>query len=252
MAKRLKVVIDAGHGYYTNGKRSPADEREWSFNNKVVLAVIAELHTYANVDVLRVDDPSGKVDVPLDKRVKLANDWGADVYVSVHHNANKGTWGTWSGTETFVYSLASAASVKLAKLVQAEIVNAMGLKDRGVKAGNFAVIRDTKMPAILTEGGYMDSSIDIVAMRNSAKMNAQGVGIATGIANYLGLTKLQGGGNMAELTPAQEAVRQEAMKLGITDGKNPLREVNQHYVWNALIPMMKRIVALEDEIKRLK
>jgi N-acetylmuramoyl-L-alanine amidase len=52
-----------------------------------------------------------------------------------------------------------------------------------------------------------------------------------------------------ELTEAQEAVRQEAMRLGITDGKNPLREVNQYYVWNAMIPLAKKIEELEKKVK---
>lgn len=52
-----------------------------------------------------------------------------------------------------------------------------------------------------------------------------------------------------ELNEAQEKIRQEAMRLGITDGKNPFREVNQHYVWSALIPLAKRIEELEKKCK---
>lgn len=186
-----KVAVDAGHGLYTAGKRTPAGEREWSFNNKVALALIAYLNTFQDVQVLRVDDPTGKTDVGLTARTNRANAWGADIYVSIHHNANTGNWGTWSGVETFVMtgSSASSGSMKLAKLVHPKVVSAMGLKDRGIKAANFAVLRQTKMPAILTEGGYMDSTIDIVKMRNDAVMRNQGTFIAEGIASYFGLTK---------------------------------------------------------------
>lgn len=52
-----------------------------------------------------------------------------------------------------------------------------------------------------------------------------------------------------KLTEAQEKVRQEAMRLGITDGKDPYRAVNQYYVWNAMIPLAKRIEELEKELK---
>ena len=75
----VKIVIDAGHGFNTPGKRSPDDEREWSFNNKVALYAIAKLKTYKDVEILRVDDPTGKTDVPLGTRTDLANKWKADV-----------------------------------------------------------------------------------------------------------------------------------------------------------------------------
>lgn len=52
---------------------------------------------------------------------------------------------------------------------------------------------------------------------------------------------------MAELNESQEKVRQEAIKLGITDGKDPFREVNQYYVWSAMIPLARRIEELEKK-----
>ncbi len=60
----VKIAIDAGHGLYTAGKRTPADEREWSFNNKVVNAAIKYLNEYKDVTIIRLDDPTGKRDVP--------------------------------------------------------------------------------------------------------------------------------------------------------------------------------------------
>lgn len=190
----LKVVIDAGHGRYTPGKRSPAGEREWTFNNIVALACIAELKKYQNVEIMRVDDSSGNTDVSLASRTAKANSWKGSIYVSIHHNANLGRWGTWTGTETFVYSstVATDGSMKLAKQVHPRIVAAMGLRDRGIKKANFHVLRETRMPAILTEGGYMDSSIDILKMRNKSVMQAQGRAIAQGIVAYGGL-KLKAG-----------------------------------------------------------
>lgn len=50
-----------------------------------------------------------------------------------------------------------------------------------------------------------------------------------------------------KLNAAQEAVRKKAMELGITDGKNPFREVNQYYVWNVLIPFVERLKKLEGK-----
>lgn len=183
----VKIALDAGHGLYTPGKRSPADEREWTFNNKVLLACQARLNEYENVQILRLDDPSGQTDVPLSARTNKANAWNADVLVSIHHNANTARWGSWGGVETFVYPTASTASKRLAANINPRIVRAMGLRDRGVKTANLAMLRDSHMPAILTEGGFMDSTTDIVAMRDNNKMTAQGVAIADGLASHFGL-----------------------------------------------------------------
>ncbi|MTD30142.1 glucosaminidase domain-containing protein [Planomicrobium sp. YIM 101495] len=188
-----KVAIDAGHGMNTAGKRTPAGEREWSFNDKVVRAAIAELNTYSNVEVLRLDDPTGRTDVPLKTRTDRANAFKADVLVSVHHNAMTGRWGNHGGVETFTYTPVSRnpKSKALADRVHPKIVQAMGLGNRGIKGGNLHMVREFKGSAILTEGGFMDSNIDIKAMRNDAKLMVQGVAIAQGIAEYLGLQKGQ-------------------------------------------------------------
>ncbi|QIG62545.1 endolysin [Sporosarcina phage Lietuvens] len=185
----VKVVLDAGHGINTPGKRSPADEREWSFNSAVLLACAAHLKTYAGVEILRVDDATGRTDVPLGTRTSRANAWRADIYVSIHHNANTAKWGAWGGVETFTmdHPQANPKSRALANAVHPRIVKAMGLRDRGVKKANLHVLRETNMPAILTEGGFMDSTTDIGALRDSAKLKAQGIAIAEGIADYFGL-----------------------------------------------------------------
>ncbi|GLY11434.1 N-acetylmuramoyl-L-alanine amidase [Pseudobacillus badius] len=187
-----KIAYCAGHGRYTAGKRTPDDEREWVFNDKVVRAMEAELNTYEGIQLLRTDDPTGKTDVPLNTRTNKANKWGADLYVSVHHNANTGGWGTWTGVETFTNLGANPKSERLARCVHPRIVKAMGLRDRGVKKKNLHIVRETKMPAILTEGGYMDSTVDIAKLRSDAHLKAQGVAIAQGIAEYAGLKKKAG------------------------------------------------------------
>lgn len=186
----VKIALDAGHGMQTPGKRSPDDEREWSFNNKVLIACIEHLATYKGVYIRRLDDPSGKTDVPLNTRTDKANQWGADVLVSIHHNANTGKWGNHGGVETYVQEkTASEASKDLAALIQPRIVKAMGLANRGVRTKNLHMTRESKMPAVLTEGGFMDSNIDIIPMRSDAKLKAQGEAIAEGLAAYFGLKK---------------------------------------------------------------
>ena len=179
------IAVDAGHGLHTAGKRTPDGEREWSFNNRVVIALINELHRLG-LRTLRLDDPSGQRDVPLGERTRKANNAKADVLVSVHHNALTGRWGNHTGTEIYTYPNAKS-SADLAKKLQPILSSAYGLRNRGAKTANFHMLRESNMPAILTEGGYMDSTIDIVKMRDDEVLKQAGVAIAKVVAEWLGV-----------------------------------------------------------------
>lgn len=184
----VKIALDAGHGINTAGKRTPDGEREWTFNSKVLLACSARLNKYQDVQILRLDDPTGNTDVPLATRTNKANAWKADALVSIHHNAFDGKWGSHGGVETLVQEIiASKASKDIAAIINPLIVKAMGLRDRGVKSKNNHMTRVSNMPAILTEGGFMDSKTDIPALRSDAKLKAQGEAIADGLAAYFKL-----------------------------------------------------------------
>lgn len=209
--KLVKIALDAGHGINTAGKRTPDGEREWSFNNKVLLATVAELNKYESVQILRLDDPTGKTDVPLLTRTNKANTWKADALVSIHHNALAGKWHDGGGVETFVHPTASRASFNIAELIQPRIVTAMGLRNRGVKTNNLHMTRESNMPAILTEGGFMDSTTDIGALRSDAKLNSQGVAIAQGLATYFKL-KLKSGVAPTPVAPKPKEESIDKMK----------------------------------------
>lgn len=182
----IKIALDAGHGgnNSTPGKRTPDNEYEWDFNCKVANYCAEKLKSYGKFEVLRVDDITGKTDTSLQKRTSKANQWGANLYISIHQNANTAKWGTWGGTETFYHS-ESEKAMKLAKLVQSQLVKNLKLRDRGIKKGNHLhVIRATNMPSILTEGAFMDSLTDINSLRNESELKKQGYAIAKGIAEY--------------------------------------------------------------------
>jgi N-acetylmuramoyl-L-alanine amidase len=182
------IAGDAGHAGFnkTAGKRTPDGEYEWNFNNAVLEAFENEIKQYENVKFVRTDDPTGRTDVSLKERVRRANAASADVFVSFHHNAFRGVWGTHTGSETYINSPASANpnSMKLAKAVHPQIVKAYGLKDRGIKDAPFYVVKYTEMAAILIEGGYMDSSIDIKKMRDRSVLDRAGRYAAHGVADY--------------------------------------------------------------------
>lgn len=184
-----KIAIGAGHGLNTPGKRSPDGEKEWEFNTKVVTAAIRFLHEFQSIEILRLDDPTGNTDVPLAARTNKANAWNADILISCHHNAHTGKWGKWTGTETYTYTGSWKQAEKLADLVHNEVVRAYQLKNRGLKKADFHMLRESKMPAILIEGAFMDSMVDIKRMRNPQVLEQVGKGIATGVEKYFGLKK---------------------------------------------------------------
>lgn len=188
----IKVGYCAGHAGFaiTPGKRTPDGEYEWDFNNRVARAFASELSLYSGVASKRFDEPTGKRDVPLKERTDGANSWGADYYISFHHNANTSKWGNWTGVETFVYlNNLNTKSGELAKAIHPVVVKAYGLRDRGIKEKNLHIVRETNMPAILIEGGFMDSTIDIKKLRDDKVLENAGREIARAFANYLGLKK---------------------------------------------------------------
>lgn len=185
-----KVTWSAGHGLPTFGKQTPDGQKEWTFNRKVVEVGMAMLSKFEGVEQLRLDDPTGRVDIPLMERSRKANQWGTDLHVDVHHNASGNEWvKSELGIESFAMTGTKhyEESLKLAAHIHPKLLKAMGLKDRGIKSQNLHMLREINAPAVLTEGGFMNSLVDIKAMRDEMKMKAQGEAIALGIAEYLNL-----------------------------------------------------------------
>lgn len=206
----VKIGYDAGHGLNTAGKRTPDGEPEWTFNNKVARAFASELAMYQDVTVRRFDDSTGRRDVPLIERTNGANSWGANYYISFHHNALSGNWGNWTGVETYVY-LGNRGSVsgKLAEAIHPAVVRSYGLKDRGIKEANFHILRETRMPAILIEGGFMDSLIDIKKLRDDKVLENAGIQIARALAQYLGLKKAERGLTMDQYNELKKLIENQ-------------------------------------------
>lgn len=185
-----KIVIDAGHGPLTAGKRCPDDSmREFAFNSVVARYVRDGLAAYESVVTKFTHDDTGSRDVPLEERVKVANDWGADVFVSIHANAAGDTWSTAAGIETFTSKVASATSGKLAAAVQRALISATGRKDRGVKTEDFYVVAKTKMPAILVEAGFMTNAEEAALLKTDAYRKKVAAAIVAGIAEVFALKK---------------------------------------------------------------
>jgi N-acetylmuramoyl-L-alanine amidase len=162
----FKIILDAGHGKHTPGKRSPDGMREFYFNGVVAKYMREELLNYEGVAVKFSHDPSGESDVPRMERCDIANDWDADVFFSIHANAFRGVMGNHGGIETWVDSSRPDEATKLAKEVNDALVSVSGLDDRGVKFNNLDVVHFTKMTAVLVEHGFMDSGTDLPKLKS--------------------------------------------------------------------------------------
>lgn len=187
-----KIAIDCGHGRYTAGKRcmkklDPKQTREWVLNDRVGDSLEKYLES-AGHKCLRVDDIDGSTDVSLSRRVKKANEWGADFYMSVHHDSGIGG-GKGGGTTVFVYTKAQTKSKKAQQQIYKYAVKRANLKGNradGTRSANYAVLRNTNMPACLIECGFMDSATDIKYILDPKWSDKMGLGIAEGICVIFG------------------------------------------------------------------
>ena len=161
-----KIMVDAGHGPNTAGKRSPDGTlREFSFN----AAVANKLEKLLSTEGYSVIFSHGRLrDVGLSERISMANTLEVDAFVSIHANAFGNTWNDAHGIETYTCLQPSETSVKMAICVQQAMLLRTGGKNRGVKKGDFAVLRETKMPAILVECGFMTNKKEANLLKSSA------------------------------------------------------------------------------------
>jgi N-acetylmuramoyl-L-alanine amidase len=185
----------------------------------------------------------------LSDRTSEANTWGADFFLSIHINAGGG-----NGYEDFVYP-GDEKSIAYQNIIHAEVIKKIGtMKNRGKKQANYQVLRNTKMPSILTECGFIDNTLEVNLLKQDAFIEGLAQGHMNGVVKVFGLKKIEEETVVAEqqLTATQEAVRQEAIRLKITDGNDPFRPVNQFYAWAVVIPQAQKIEQLVERIAELE
>lgn len=163
-----KIALTAGHYMGTPGKRclkslDPKETREWELNARIVEKIERGLRAYTGYDLLRTDDEVGTVDISLQQRTDMANRFGADFYLSIHHNAGV-NGGSGGGIVAYVYTNPQAEAVAWQKDLYNALIAATGLKgNRSQPLGkaNLHEVRETNMPAVLLELGFMDSTTDV-------------------------------------------------------------------------------------------
>ena len=148
-----KVFIDAGHG-----DTDPGAVGNGLKEKNIVLNIATKLGALLNgrgisIKYSRTNDTY----LSLEDRARLANAWGADLFVSIH--ANSATSSV-RGTECYTHPTANTATKTLSANISRSIASKFGIPNRGHKEANFAVLRLSNMPAILVETAFISNSSD--------------------------------------------------------------------------------------------
>jgi N-acetylmuramoyl-L-alanine amidase len=179
---RYTVVIDPGHGGPDPGAVGINGLRETDVVLDVALQV-AQLLQNKGVRVLLTR--TTEVDVDLPPRVALANNSGADLFLSIHANALSMDRPDVNGIETFYFE--TSRSRALAQAVQDQMLAiSPGSPDRGARPGRFFVIRRTVMPSALAEMGFVTGSLDAPRLADPGFRRRMAVAITSGLLQALG------------------------------------------------------------------
>jgi len=183
------IVIDAGHGGPDRGARANdpyCEEKKITLSTaKLVKKYLVQLGY--RVAMTRESDAN----ISLARRVEIASQADADLFVSVHFNSTRSE--KVSGIEVFFseYSTSQEATAsrapssrKLANLILTSLIGRTGAISRGIKRGNFYVIRETSMPAVLVEGGFISNQEERALLRTKEFQDKIARGIADGIDAY--------------------------------------------------------------------
>lgn len=196
MAATIKICLDAGHGINTPGKRcnkniDPNETREWFLNQRIVSKLQEKLKGY-NVEVIRVDDPTGSQDVPLKTRTDIANREKCDLYLSFHHDAGANCTDA-GGISVFTYDNRESLS-KLRYMIYKSLVGHGGLTGRStpLRTADFHVLRETTMDAVLVEHGFMDSTKDTPVILNESYADSMAEGWFSFLVEYFNLEQVSG------------------------------------------------------------
>jgi N-acetylmuramoyl-L-alanine amidase len=126
--------------------------------------------------------------ISLDRRASFANEQKPRLFVSIHFNSAPSTDA--EGIEVFYYRNEENKprmnkSKVLAQCILDKTIQNTKAKSRGVKHGNYAVIRETNMPAVLIEGGFLTCTSEMEKIKNASYLKSLAFGIAQGVQDYL-------------------------------------------------------------------
>lgn len=187
LLQKYCIVIDPGHGGHDVGAQSISKPRyqEKSFNLVTAQFTRDYLQQLGyQVILTRQDDTF----VSLEQRAHLANEKEPTLFVSIHYNSAPSPEA--KGVEVFFYpskqnKKRAFKSKRLAQSILKHVIAQTKAKSRGAKQGNYLVIRETIMPAILIEGGFMTNENELQNLKDPTYLKRLAWGIVCGIEDYL-------------------------------------------------------------------
>ena len=173
-----KVFIDAGHGGTDPGALG-FGYRESDLNLQVAKKVESKLKS-KGIDVKM--SRSSDIYYSLSERAEMANDYGADAFVSIHQNSAEEK--SANGIETY-YNKNKEEDKPLSNDVQKQVIRQTEAKDRKVKSAGFAVLVKSNMISTLVECGFITNESEVKKLSDSSYQDKLATGIADGIEDYL-------------------------------------------------------------------
>jgi len=220
-AKLRKVVIDAGHGGNDPGAMGKSGLREKDVNLDIARR-LARILKSEGVEVVLTR--SGDRFIPLHKRVDIANNSRADIFISIHSNANRVR--TLNGFEVYyvassvsdtkraytaaqeaalnldsscfagnsqdlkailwdmIYTYSRAESIELSRFICKAMDNNLGGRSMRIKGARFEVLRGVRMPGVLIETGFLSNREEEQMLKNGYYRQKIAESIADGIGDY--------------------------------------------------------------------
>jgi N-acetylmuramoyl-L-alanine amidase len=187
LMQKTLIILDPGHGGHDVGTQSISTPRYQEKSLNLITAQFVKRFLQQlgyQVFMTREED----VFVSLDKRAQLANERMPTLFVSIHYNSAPSAEA--KGVEVFFYPSKDnkerlLKSKRLAQAVLRHVIEQTGAKSRGVKQANYAVIRETHMPAILIEGGFVTNEAELQKLKDPVYLKSLAWGIVCGIEEYL-------------------------------------------------------------------
>lgn len=180
------IVVDAGHGGYDSGAVGVSGTFEKDINLSIALK-LSELLKSSGYEVLltRSDDTF----IPLKERSVIADNAKAGLFISIHCNATDSHdgYGIETYTQKELYKPVfehQEECIYLAALVQKELVEALGLHDRGIKKKNLSVCRETNAPTVLIETAFIDNQAEELLLNDQAFQNKAAEAIKRAVDKY--------------------------------------------------------------------
>lgn len=185
--KNKIITIDPGHGGSDSGAVGPNGytEKEGAFAISQKVASILN-QSGAKVVMTRDSDvdvygPNASARNELQARVDVGNNANSDIFVSIHCNAFVNPAA--NGTQTFYYG-SSYQGQRLAQSIQEKMIEANGLRDRGISTCNFYVVKHSYMPAVLIETAFITNYDEEALLSDDEWQTTMAKAIAEGINEY--------------------------------------------------------------------